>query len=130
MIDLKFNSKMVAIPAHFENDLRTLPPPRRAETTTSGSGNNIKVEVTSPVRPVSAPSPAALFSELVDVIHRGVPGLRGASLISAVHDMEKTQGTHEFASAYRRFASLSADHQALVLRFQPALSTLLKARST
>lgn len=89
------------------------------------TGDNARVNIGSTDNSTNTVNQGALFSDVVAAIERGVPGEHGAVLIEAAREMERTQGTPDFAGAYQRFVGLAADHMTLLIPFLPALTALL-----
>ena len=128
VVDPKFFDRVKPLPSHFQIKVR------RKGTSSHGeggdlnitmTGNNSRVNISSVDNSKNTVKLETPFAEIVQAIENNVEGEEGADLVSAVHEMKRTQGTGGYTAAYQHFVSLAANHMNLVAPFLPALTELL-----
>jgi len=124
VVDPKFYEQMHTIPANFQIEVRrkgAITPGQGGHLKITVTGNNSRVNIGSTDNSTNTVNQADVFSRLLEAIERDVPRQQSAVLVEAVREMERSQGTENYATAYQRFISMVADHMTVVAPFIPAL---------
>lgn len=129
VVDPVFHESFHSIPAHFQVAVRRkgiYPHNTGGNLNITMSGPNARINVGSTDNSTNLAGNSAVFGDLQTAIKNGVSdeAIR-ETLLSAVREMQKTQGTGGFVGAYQKFMALAANHMTIVAPFLPQLAALL-----
>ena len=129
VLDPQFHQQFHMIPARYEVQVRrkgSFPRGQGGYYSVNISGPNARVNIGSQDHSTNIATRGDIFGNIVSTLKGAVKNpdeLR--QIISAVDDMKQRQGSADFATAYRNFISIAADHLGILAPFLPALTQLL-----
>lgn len=134
VVDAGFYGAIGGISAHYQSKVEKVtgldsarsPQPQNIVYNLIGDNARINIESHDASTNMVSVQSGHFFEQLQSTISEHVQDEAAkSSLLSAVHEMETSQGTSGFLEKHREFVSLAADHMTLLAPFMPALAQLL-----
>jgi len=129
ILDFHFVDQLHSLPSHYQVSIR------RKGTYPHGTGghlinitgNNSRVNIGSHDHSTNISIEGDVFASLSAKLESNVKDRAELDkILAAVSEMKKQQGESGFATAYKNFIAISADHLGVVVPFLPALTQFIR----